>query len=359
VSRLTCSSRLNRLNTSSDTSGIMRQRAKGKGQRTDYRSGRSFAGVSNSPSPEKGIALIMVLWVLVLLSIISLNYFSSNRWNSASTRNLKEETVAYYMAMSAYQEAVHYILSDKDPSVDFIDNDGNYWTDTEAVPVTGKRETEDGEIEIRITDENAKVNINYADEFRLRKLFRFAGISEESVTEIIDSMLDWKDADTEHHLSGAEDEYYEGLAEPYKAKNMLFDVPEELTLVKGMKAEYFDEGRENSLLHLITTFGGNTMNINTVSKEVMQMLEFDETEIEAIMKQRNKESGGFRFIPQQFSAKGLNVIASQNVRVEVLAKPKNSKLASRIVAVLNRKPDATGYKIHTVYWREHAENIRG
>jgi len=337
----------------------MRQRAKGKEQRIEKRICKSFFTGRHLLTSERGIALIMVLWVLVLLSIISLNYFSSNRWNSASTRNFKEETVAYYMAMSAYQEAVNYILSDKDPAVDFIDNEGNYWTDAEAVPVTGKRETEEGEIEIRISDENAKVNINYADEFRLRKLFKFAGISEESVTEIIDSMLDWKDADTEHHLSGAEDEYYEGLAEPYKAKNMFFDVPEELTLVKGMKPEYFDESRENSLLHLITTFGGNIMNINTVSKEVMQMLEFDDTEIEAIMKQRNKDSGGFRFIPQQFSAKGLNAIASQNVRIEVLAKTKNSKLASRIVAVLNRKQDASGYKIYTVYWREHAENIRG
>lgn len=337
----------------------MKQRAEGAVQRTEIRILKPLFTGHHSPAGEKGIALIMVLWVLVLLSIISVNYFSSNRWNSASTRNFKEETVAYYMAMSAYQEAVKYILSDKDPSVDFIDDEGNYWADTETEPITGKRVTDEGEIEIRITDENAKVNINYADEFRLRKLFKYAGIPEESVTEIIDSMLDWKDADTEHHLSGAEDEYYEGLADPYKAKNMLFDVPAELTLVKGMKPEYFDESQKNSLPHLITTFGGNTLNINTVSKEVLQMLEFDDTEVEAIMKQRNRDSGGFRFIPQQFSAKGLNVIASQNVRVEVLAKSKNSGLAAKIVAVLKKKTDAAGYKIRTVYWSEHAENIRG
>lgn len=303
---------------------------------------------------------MMVLWVLVLLSIISLNYFRSNRWNSAGARNLKEETLSYYMAMSGYQEAVNYILADKDPSIDFIDNEGNYWTDIETQPVTGKRITEDGEIEIKITDENAKLNINYADENRLRMLFAHAGIPEESITAMVDSIMDWKDPDKEHHLSGAEDEYYEDLTNPYKAKNMFFDVPEELALVKGLKPEYFkDEGGGNSLLHLITTFGGNTMNINTVSKEVMQMLGFDDNEIEAIMKQRNKESGGFRFIPQQFSARGLNAIASQNIRVEVVAKPKNSNLAVRIVAVLNRKPEAAGYKVQTVYWREDAENTRG
>jgi general secretion pathway protein K len=309
---------------------------------------------------EKGIALMMVLWVLVLLSIVSLNYFSSNRWNSAGTRNLKEETLSYYMAMSGYQGAVNYILLDKDPSLDFIDDEGNYWTDIETQPVTGKLTTEDGEIDIKITDESAKININFANEFRLRKLFLYAGIPDESVNEVVDSVLDWKDADSEHHLSGAEDEYYEGLSDSYKAKNMLFDVPEEFALVKGMKPEYFsDAGGGNSLMRLITTFGDNTININTVSKEVMQLLEFDESEIEAIMKQRNREAGGFRFIPQQFSAKGLNAIATHNFRIEVVARPKNSNLAIRIVAVLNRKPDPAGYKIQTVYWRENAENIRG
>jgi general secretion pathway protein K len=333
----------------------MKQRTKCKGQRAD-----SLFTFHSSLSGEKGIALMMVLWVLVLLSIISLNYFSSNRWNSAGTRNLKEETLAYYMAMSGYHEAVNYVLSDKNPSLDFIDNEGNFWTDTESEPVTGKRITEDGEIEIKITDENAKININYADENRLRKLFAYAGIPEDAITEMVDSIMDWKDADSEHHLSGAEDEYYEGLTDPYKAKNMLFDVPEELALLKGMKPEYFKDGNQDiSLLHLITTFGDNTVNINTVSKEVMQMLEFDESEIEAIMKQRTKEFGGFNNIPEQFSSKGLNAMASQNIRIEVVAKAKNSTLGMKIVAVLNRRPDAAGYKIQTVYWREDAENIRG
>ena len=304
----------------------------------------------------------MVLWVLVLLSIIALNYFSSNRWNSAGTRNLKEETLAYYMAMSGYQEAVNYVLSDKNPSLDFTDSEGNFWTDTESEPVTGKRTTEDGEIEIKITDENAKININYADNASLRKLFLYAGMSEDTITGLIDSIMDWKDSGDMDatQASGAESDYYEGLSDPYMAKNMLFDVPEELLLIKGMQPEYFKNGdRQTSLLNLITTFGANTVNINTVSKEVMQMLEFNESEIEAIMKQRTKEFGGFNNIPGDFSSKGLNATASQNIRIEVVAKAKNSTLGMKIIAVLNRRPDVGGYKIQTLYWREDAENIRG
>jgi type II secretory pathway component PulK len=325
-------------------------------------------GMSDLPSTERssltneaGIALMMVLWVLVLLSIMSLTYFGANRWNSAGTRNLKEETLSYALAMSGYQEAVNYLLSDKDLAVDFIDEEGNFWTDTEREPLTSKRVTEDGEVEIKITDENAKININFADQNRLRNIFLYEGIPDESVAGIVDSILDWKDPDSEHHLSGAEDEYYEGLEDPYPAKNALFTLPEELALVKGMRPEYFSDKGENegkSLLRYITTFGRNTININTVSKEVMQILGFDDGQIEAIIKQRNKESGGFRFIPPQFSAKGLNAMASQNIRIEVTAKTNNSSLGMKIVSVVNRKPAAAGYTIHSVYWREDAENIR-
>ncbi len=314
-----------------------------------------------SLSSEKGIALMMVLWVLVLLSIISLNYFNSNRWNTAGTRNLKEETLSYYMAMSGYQEAVNYILSDKDKTFDFVDNEGNFWTDTDdkTQPVTGLRTTEDGEIEINIIDENSKININSADALRLAKLFSWAGIPDDAIAEINDSIMDWKDADSEHHLSGAEDEYYEGLADPYEAKNLHFDIPEELALVKGMQPEYFkDNGDGKSLLSLMTTFG-NSININTVSREVMQILGFNDDEIEAVMKQRTRESGGFRFIPPEFRAKGVNAIASQIFRIEVLARQKDSRRAVKIVAVLSRITDTSGHKVQTVYWREDAENIRG
>lgn len=310
---------------------------------------------------KNGIALIMVLWVLVMLGIVALNYLNYNRMNSASTRNMKEETLSYYLAKSGYEEALNFIMTDKDPTLDFLDSDGNFWIDKETQPITGKRTTEDGEIDIRITDEDSKININFANTVQLTKLFQYAGIPQDSITEIIDSILDWKDSgDKEHHLSGAEDEYYEGLEDPYKTKNGFFDVPEELLLVKGMKYEYLYGSEDiKPLLPLITTFGTGAININTVSKEVMLSLGLGEIEIEAILKQRNKEAGGFKFIPPQFSAYGLNAFSSNKLRVEVTAKAKNSNISQKVIAVINRQMLAKGYKTQTVYWRESEENIRG
>jgi len=303
---------------------------------------------------------MMVLWVLVFLSILSMNFLRSTRWGTGGTHNLKEETLAYYQALSGYQEALQYIGSDKDPAVDFLDEEGNFWIDMETTPVTGKRVTEDGEMEIKITDESTRININFTQQDRFRKLLERAGIKEEDIIIIMDSVADWKDLDKEHHLSGAEDDYYEALPEPYKAKNGLFEVPEELALLRGMKPEYlFGDGTGNTgLLSLITTFGKNLININTASPEVMQFLGLNDAEIETIMKQRNKAYGGFRFIPPQFATRGLNTMSTQTFRIEVTARGKNSPIGSHITGIVSRETTPKGNELRTLYWRERGETVR-
>ncbi len=313
---------------------------------------------------DKGIALIMVLWVLVLLGIIALNYLSSSRWNIASTRNLKEETVSYYMALSGYNEAVNYLLNDKDQNIDFADENGNFWTSEDAVPVTGKKAVGSGWVDIKIIDEDSKVNINtintnIAAQNRLKSLFAYVGIPDDEVPTIIDSMLDWQDPDSDARLNGAEDEYYEGLPEPYEAKNMNFDIPEELALVKGVKPEYlYGSKKVMALLPFITTFGSGNININTVSKEMMQAMGLDDGTIETIMKQRSGESKGFRSVPPSFALLGFSAVVTNNLRIEVTATADSSGPASKIVAVINRQYGTNGYLLQTLYWRESAENIR-
>jgi len=308
---------------------------------------------------QKGIALMMVLWLIVFLSIMATGFISSVRWVSGSVRNFKEETRTYYAALSAYEEAINYILSDKDPAADFLDADNNFWVDMETPTVTGRRVTEEGEVEIRISDENAKININFMNQQRLQKLLEYAGIKQDEMTTISDSILDWKDQDSEHHLSGAEDDYYESLDPPYKAKNGLFDTPEELVLVKGMKPEYlFGSEEHRAMLPIITTVGRNVININTASRDVMEMLGLTDIEIEAVLKQRTKDFGGFRFIPAQFANRGFNAVVTQNFRIEVIVKAPNSPIATHVTGIVSRLQDEGGPKLKTIYWRERAETVR-
>jgi hypothetical protein len=90
----------------------------------------------------------------------------------------------------------------------------------------------------------------------------------------------------------------------------------------------------------------------------MELLGLNEVEIETVLKQRNKDYGGFRFVPQQFSTRGLNAIATQNFRIEVTAKMPNSPIVSKITGVVNRQSSPEGAKFRTIYWSERAETVR-
>lgn len=308
---------------------------------------------------ETGVALIMVLWVLVMLTLFALHLLGETRLESAGVRNFKEETIGRAMAFSGMNRALAYLMADKDNAVDFVDTDGNFWTDMERDPITGTTTTEDGEVKISISDEGGKININYADPARLQIIFAHAGVPQEALNTLVDALLDWKDPDTAYRLSGAEDDYYENLPEPYKTKNAILDVPEELALVKGMDPEFLG-GVDllNSLSPVITTFGRNTLNINTVSREVMEALGMNEFEIEAVFKQRTREVGGFRFLPPQFAQAGFNSLAATIIRIEVDARPLSGDRVTKITAMVERRPYPEGYRYQTIYWRERVDTVR-
>lgn len=300
----------------------------------------------------------MTLGVLVLLSVIAMNFSFSTRLGSASTRNFKDETKAYYLAMSGYHEALGILRSDKDTKVDFLDEEGNLYLDSETMIGHTKQVTDEAELEIKITDEGSKININSAANDRLERLFNYIGMPADEQLEVIDCILDWKDSgdNDAHRLNGAEKDYYEDLTPPYTAKNSNFDIIEELMLVKGFKSEYLYGSEKNkSMYDLITTFGDSIININTASREVMEIIGINEIDIDTIFAQRTKEFGGVKNIPIGIPSVRT---ASYNFRVEVTAKMKESNQIVKIVSVVKRVPSLKDFDIKTVYWRESIESSR-
>ncbi len=306
---------------------------------------------------ERGIALIMTLWVLVLLTAVAMSFSFSSRRGSASTRNLKEDTQAYYLALSAYEDVISYLLTDPDTTVDFIDEKGNFRTDAERPPITGLKTVDGAEVEIRISDEESRININTLlnPQFMglLPNLFDHIGVPPEDQQALIDSLLDWKDPDDEHHLSGAEDEYYEPLG--YSTKNGPLDVPEELLLVKGFTKEHIYGGEDLKPLHSLITTYGMGINLNTVSSEVLSILGADEDAIGSLMALR-AVPGGAKTIPPKLATFGRTI--SSNFRVQVVARMKDNPIAVRITSVVRRDSTAKGAALKTLYWKEDIESSR-
>ena len=93
---------------------------------------------------------------------------------------------------------------------------------------------------------------------------------------VADSILDWRDANREHRLNGAEEDYYRGLDPPYSAKDGPLDVLEELLLVRGVTPQIFGGGKVDgkTLPGLRRLLSVHTVEFNpgTAPKEVLEAL---------------------------------------------------------------------------------------
>jgi len=297
---------------------------------------------------ERGIALIMTLWVVVLLMAVAMSLSFTSRRGSASTRNFKEDTQAYYLSLSAYEDAVTYLLTDPDPTVDYIDEEGKFRTDADRPQVAGTRSLEGAEVEIRLGDEESRLNVNTLAYDQLLRLFERIGVPIEERQPLADSLLDWIDPDDEHHLSGAEDEYYEGLG--YKTKDAPLNFPEEILLVKGFTKEMM--GGPGTLEPLITTYGTG-INVNTASAEALSILGISDESISNLLALR-AIPGGTRTVPAEMAAYGRTT--SSNFRIQVVARMSESPLLVRITSVVRRDFGPKGAVLRTIYWKEDIES---
>jgi len=131
-----------------------------------------------------------------------------------------------------------------------------------------------------------------------------SGVDISEVDTIADSIIDWRDTNDLHMLNGAEEEYYKSLSVPYSCKDSPFDIVDELLLVQGVTPKIFygsdeeDEDKEyKGIMNYFTSWGTNTININTAPVEVLEAV-FGIKAAQNIMAQRetgpilNPVSGG-------------------------------------------------------------------
>jgi len=150
----------------------------------------------------------------------------------------------------------------------------------EAVKIDGSENTGqlgDNSYIYTIVDESGKINLNQlTDEsgIILSNLLANYGLDREKADEIVDSILDWRDADDLHRLHGAESDYYLSLPNPDKAKNANFDTVEEVLFVKGMTPEILYGNKEKpGIFDFLTIYSGTSkININAAPKEVIAAL---------------------------------------------------------------------------------------
>jgi general secretion pathway protein K len=223
---------------------------------------------------EKGIALLMTLWVLTIMMVLVLSFSYMTRTETYATLSFKEGMEKRSLAEAGERGILELFFRNANknqaitlPGFEVWKIDNTSYTDKMG----------EGEYSVRIIDESGKIGINALTDGNsdiLRNLLKNLGVQEEEANTIVDSILDWKDADDAHHLSGAEDEYYMSLPNPYKAKNANFDTLEELLLVKGMTSEIlYGSEEKKGIINLLTIYSNKIqININAAPKEVLMAI---------------------------------------------------------------------------------------
>ena len=204
---------------------------------------------------DRGIALILVLWVLPLLSVLVLEFCFTMKTELNITRYYKEKGQLYYYAQGGIQRGIAEVIYRSDP---FIHQKRTAPTIEGAVEAAefekewkcdGTPYTvpfEGGEAEVKVKSETGRISLNRASDQLLKKVMKYFVEVGEQRDVIVDSIQDWRDPDDFHRVNGAENDYYQSLPEPYDCKNGDFDSVEELLLVKGVTPDLFYGKKQKS-----------------------------------------------------------------------------------------------------------------
>ena len=225
--------------------------------------------------------MLIVLWVMMAMSMLALSFSASIRTEVDAARNVVDQKESYYLARAGIEYALYKVIESQTA---FARSQQRREEGLGSIPevLTGSLEYSLGRggARIQIGDETGKINVNLAPAYLLYNLLIMIGLDEGDADIITDSIEDWRDRDDLHRLNGAESDYYQALDEPYRAKNGLFDVPEELLLVKGITPEIY-YGRKGTtpdgepieyyaLQKYLTTFTTiNRINVNSAPFAVL------------------------------------------------------------------------------------------
>jgi len=253
---------------------------------------------------QNGVALMVVLWVLVLLIALATEFAFSMKGEVNTTRNYKEDIQAYHLAKAGIHMAMAEILypssfhaSHQDFGLIMGDSTrgserGSTQSGKTAYRTSIRQEIElgSGIISYSLQDENSKIPINKTTRNTLVKVLTSAGIeSKEKKDVIADSILDWIDADKNHRLNGAENDFYQNLIPPYFAKNAPIENLDELSKIRGIDEKIlYGTNQRKGLINFFTTYNVKSVNPNTASPEVLSII-FSESQAKSIMKERGKK----------------------------------------------------------------------
>ena len=226
--------------------------------------------------PQRGAALLLVLWVLVLLAGTIAVFALGARTEGLQGRALSRGTDARYAAEAGIEVAAFHLLNP--------DGDARWVPDGRPIEFDWGGQ----KLRVRVVDESAKLDLNIASPELLAALMQALGADFERSRRLAGAIADWRDGDDLLNAEGgAEDPQYAAAKLPYGAKDRPFETLSELRLILGMDPALYQKMRP-----YVTLYSGLARpNPAYAGKPVLQALGLGEDQVAEFLGQREPAAG--------------------------------------------------------------------
>ena len=224
----------------------------------------------------RGAALLLVLWLVALLTALIGAFALTAKTEGLQGRVLHRGLIASEVARAGIEYALTR-TADADPARQWLP-DGRPYT----------WQFGDAQVEIRLVDENGKIDLNQADPTLLTAFFQVLGLDQEQAARLSSAILDWRDPDSLTQANGGgEDEDYAAAERPYGAKDASFESVAELEQVLGMTPELYARAAPH-----LTVYSGRTRpDPAFATSEVLQAMGLDPAQVMSRRRAWNPGSG--------------------------------------------------------------------
>lgn len=226
---------------------------------------------------QKGAALLLVLWLLVLMVGLVGVFALGARTEALQGRALARSAAARYAAEAGVEVAAMHLQG--------ADGDARWVPDGRAIDFAYAGHL----VQVRVVDESAKIDLNVAPPELLVGLMQALGVDFERARRISGAIQDWRDGDDLLNAEGgAEDPQYAAAKLPYGAKDRPFETLSELRLVLGMDPILFEKMRP----HLTVWSGLARPNPAFASQPVLQAMGMGADQAAGVVAQREAPPAG-------------------------------------------------------------------
>ena len=180
-----------------------------------------LGGCRDTRLGERGFALLIVLWTLVLLTLVVTEVTASARSEAQQAFNLRRNAEAEASADAALFEAVFHLADAAD----------QHWAPDGS---THRWRLGRFAAAVRIDDERWKINPNTASVEMLQALLQAVGVDARNAAGLAAAIIDWRTPGNRPHKLGAREPEYRAAGRDYAPPGAPMSGLAELGLVLGM-----------------------------------------------------------------------------------------------------------------------------